>query len=973
MVKKYGDREWFDTGEWYPHMGVLACEDIVAELKEVIEKRDRYCCSLRILAIEIARQGKLEKLSHVISARVTDYEENQILLSAAGRALVELDLNRVTDLKAWLDLPKDIDPDNTLLAQALDTLWPEHIDLDSLIKHLRPQKDYYSVGRYRMFLLDLPKRLTSEQRPQVLSALAEELANRVENRKKNQKGTPSMRDRPLFASDFFGDLLSIQLEDWNAHLDHIPVLERWLDIFDNAKKYGLLHEREHAKAISLHIEKAHELRRELCRYHVLRYHGEKADPQSFYWYVSKSVYPRREDVGFWQETLKIWEKEYPDLVPIAWHALIMAWRAGDYSSDIMEWIEKCSEQNHIIRKLWDRDRQRSLDGEDAKWRQKDALLKKQEQEKRRKNVQEVNKNISKIRSGDEYSLYWLTVYHYENTEDNYDPRVSQTDAIQKEFGQKVSDAYLEGLQAYCSKVQLPELSDYYLTNSTPWPIILVLQAIDSWQRNTEANWSDLPRPLKQTALQAGLSGLNDFPEWYTELVAEEEEAARNLWFKALDLEAGSSNDYPHLANLLAHNKDFELCRAVALEYLMSHPDVCLKAIKPLIRCILTDNLSDRVLDFLQKCGLRHIERGNELQGISFLAATWRYRQEEVWNWIDQNYLNDSDSRSSSFTRWVLTIEEIHSDFRMDHWPAWVKEEVLLSMLTDFLALKLPKLTGGGVVSEPVRLRFLRDDCINKIAESGNPAVAQGLISLIEQPQMAKYRNLLLNVLDRCHKASAGNIWAPLSPVELWEFIGKDKRPVRSHKELFDLSLEIVNDVKLHIQSGDSNLKRLCWRDDFSKERPKEPRKEETLQIIFFDKIKTHPLHKKIFGVREVEITGGKRPDIMIACRTPQGKALKVYIEMKRQRNEGLITAITEQLANKYLIDPEAPYGIYLVGWFGPDYYGPSRRALREACGHVPVTAETLESCLQQLCDQVAAERYDIDAIRAVVVDLKLAS
>jgi hypothetical protein len=159
---------------------------------------------------------------------------------------------------------------------------------------------------------------------------------------------------------------------------------------------------------------------------------------------------------------------------------------------------------------------------------------------------------------------------------------------------------------------------------------------------------------------------------------------------------------------------------------------------------------------------------------------------------------------------------------------------------------------------------------------------------------------------------------------------------------------------------------LFWTDDGGKK----PRHEETFQVVFFDQLQHHPLSRKIIGVRELEISGGNNPDVLVACRTPQGEKIKVYIEIKRQQHDDLLKSPKDQLADEYLIDPEARNGIYVVGWFGPDYYGASGRILRDACGTVPNCAEALESCLQKICDNIAVQRHDIDAIRAVVANLE---
>lgn len=970
LVKEYADREWFDDREWLPHMGILACETLIPELKKVIENRDRYGRDLRILAIEIARQGNLTSLIPVISARIADFEENQLFLSEAGRTLVELDPKRKEDLKAWLDLPPTDQQDNQLLVQALEALWPEHIDLDTLIKHLRPQTDYFLIGRYRIFLKDLPTRLTKNQREQVLSAFTQELSKRIRDRKMS-KDSAERDDKHFFPSDLLGDFLSMQLEEWDGDLESIPKIEAWLDTFDRAIKYGLLFEHEKAGSLKLHLENAHQLRQELCKQHILKYYGAGGDPKRFFWSAIQTLSPKKEDVIFWKGVLKNWAQEYPELIPAAWDSLLMAWKAGDYVDGVIEWIADYSNKNQIINELWNRDRQCSLDSEHAKWERESAQRKKEEKEKHEKIVQDAFNNIEKIRSGDENWLVGLSNYSSKKTGGTFALTKSHVDPVEKVFGQKVSEAFLEGLIIYWHNAKLPKISEYYLTNSMPWSVILVLQAIDSWYGDNKVDWSTLSTSLKQTALQAGLSELNAFPHWYPDLVKKEESSSRELWLEILELEKDSTIEYPHLANLLFYNRDFEPCRNVGIEYLKSHPDIRIEVAKPLIKSALSENRSESILDFLQVQGIGRINIAKEKDGLIFLAAAWRYRAKDIWDWIEKNYLAVSENRANAFMRWILAIEEIHPDFHNDIWPAWAKEEVLLSMLPDFLALKLPELPHEGTVTGPMQTRFLLNDCLNKIAESGSIKVIRGIISLLNRPDMTRHRNLLLHILERCRKANPRDVWVPLSPKELWEFIERDKRPVRNHKELFDLALEIVNEIKADIQSGDVNLRAVFWRDDIPKKNRQKPRKEETFQIIIFDKIKNHPLTKKIFGFRDIKITGGNRPDIAIVCKNPKGEVIKVYIEMKRQCHDELITAIKEQLADKYLLDPEARFGIYLVGWFGKEYYGKSQRAIKDAIGEFPSGPERLELFLNKICDQVAAERDDIDAIRSVLINLEI--
>ena len=106
-----------------------------------------------------------------ISALMNDFAEDNLLLSEVGKSLAELAPERKKELGAWLDLPPSKDPDNNLLAKALEALWPESIDIDTLIKHLRPQKDYFTISNYRLFIRDLGKRIKKEEQKKFLNFL----------------------------------------------------------------------------------------------------------------------------------------------------------------------------------------------------------------------------------------------------------------------------------------------------------------------------------------------------------------------------------------------------------------------------------------------------------------------------------------------------------------------------------------------------------------------------------------------------------------------------------------------------------------------------------------------------------------------------------------------------------------------------------------------------------------------------------
>jgi hypothetical protein len=184
--------------------------------------------------------------------------------------------------------------------------------------------------------------------------------------------------------------------------------------------------------------------------------------------------------------------------------------------------------------------------------------------------------------------------------------------------------------------------------------------------------------------------------------------------------------------------------------------------------------------------------------------------------------------------------------------------------------------------------------------------------------------------------------------------------------------KIISDVKTEISVGEANLKAVLWKNRGPNKKKKdwEPEIEENLQIITANEIKKHPILKnqRIVGGRELEVAGN-RPDIFMTCILPNGERAKIYIEIKRQQHPELLTAIDKQLAEKYLGDLEARYGIFLVGWYGTKFKLGAVKKLQEECGKKPETAQELEECLQRLCDEVARNKINIDGMKAIVIDV----
>jgi hypothetical protein len=117
----------------------------------------------------LARDGQVADLASELVELALDARWDSWARRAAIGAVDELgtDQQRLT-LLPLLNLQSHEDPDDELLAGALEVLYPRLIDTGQLLDALRPRRSRNFIGAYRMFLAELPNRIPDHDLPAVL-------------------------------------------------------------------------------------------------------------------------------------------------------------------------------------------------------------------------------------------------------------------------------------------------------------------------------------------------------------------------------------------------------------------------------------------------------------------------------------------------------------------------------------------------------------------------------------------------------------------------------------------------------------------------------------------------------------------------------------------------------------------------------------------------------------------------------------
>lgn len=177
-------------------------------------------------------------------------------------------------------------------------------------------------------------------------------------------------------------------------------------------------------------------------------------------------------------------------------------------------------------------------------------------------------------------------------------------------------------------------------------------------------------------------------------------------------------------------------------------------------------------------------------------------------------------------------------------------------------------------------------------------------------------------LHECQALYRRNTWQPSAPSEILALI-EDRHSflVRNGEELLEVVIASLKrlEQKLH---GVTPMARFLWNGD----RPKD---ENDFSDWVENHLKEDLKGRGIVANREVEFRRlsqsgvGEKTDIVVdaICKDNSGfETITVVIESKGCWHNKLKTAMNSQLLQRYLIDEQHRYGLYLVGWFHCDQW-----------------------------------------------------
>ena len=475
--------------------------------------------------------------------------------------------------------------------------------------------------------------------------------------------------------------------------------------------------------------------------------------------------------------------------------------------------------------------------------------------------------------------------------------------------------------------------------------------------------------MRQKALQTGLRELNKLPDWYYGLVEIEPDEFNKLGIKALQLEDQSLEKHPSFAQMLRYNNDKPIYQDVAYKYLQSNVKCRKEVAVQLYKTINVDSEQSECMKLLWMQGKDRIESGDSETGLRALALLWRFNPDDLWEWIEGNFLGAGPERKNRIEQWIFALEDMHTSRTLQPWPDWMPIRGIGQFILDMYKFWPPQLDRtfsdkGGHIGKIEHLTNLRNDALTKVSASGSSEGYLILNNLLNHPELQENYDLFAWHMDIWKENQSSFLWKPYKPENIVKILERNHRRIETADDLFDISVEMLEDIRSEVQTGEGDLKRLCWERDG--QQAYKPGPEELFQILVHNQIKCNPLLNNIVGHREVQVSDLNKPDITLQVTLPNSNTAKIYLELKRQHNAEVVSAIKDQLLEKYLSDPQSSFGIYGVAWYGPDY-AIQKRLLNNIYGVIPQTPLDLEKCLQHYANTIEPNGN----IRVLVFDLSL--
>ncbi|HBO6119164.1 TPA: hypothetical protein L4583_006150 [Pseudomonas aeruginosa] len=598
--------------------------------------------------------------------------------------------------------------------------------------------------------------------------------------------------------------------------------------------------------------------------------------------------------------------------------------------------------------------------EQAKWQEKAAERKAEQEEHRRSWQEGLAANVALISSPEPgvmtRSQAYLLEYMLEKSSSSNTWSSSNWPSLIAEFGKPVAEAFRNGAicfwRSYCPT--LP--SEGAAANSTPYEVILGLSGLTIEAKEEPSAFAAMSAENARNAARYGLLELNGFPEWLPTLFALhprqiQEVVSHEIQYE-LDTPQVDSGGGRVLHKLRWSGDWIYEVLAAPLMARLEQPINNIESLQ-LALCIVQDSsISDEALGTL--ASKRALAEGN-----SELAPTWY----AIWVGVQPSLAIpalaaridslSSDEEKASFAMLSLTAlvgsrtaSRCRQNYRtVEH----AKTLYLLINKYVRIADDIDR-AGTGVYSPGLRddAQHARDGLLAFIRETPGK---QAFLALLEIAQAHPAERLRpWSAFFAQQKATADSQtppWPPESVIEFHEYL---ERTPTTHRELWSLAVDRLNDLKHDLEDGDSSIAEILLLAE----------QETAIRKFVGNWLRDRAAGRYVIP-QEEQLADDKRPDFRVhgSIDAPVPMELKLA---DKWTGAQLLERLENQLGGDYLRDIRSSCGVFLLVNHGgkKTWVLPGKRR---------AVFEDLITALQQHWCSLAPRYPNIEDVEVIGIDL----
>jgi hypothetical protein len=531
--------------------------------------------------------------------------------------------------------------------------------------------------------------------------------------------------------------------------------------------------------------------------------------------------------------------------------------------------------------------------------------------------------------------------------------------LEVEFGEPVAQAFRDGMVAFWRRHPPQLLSEGAQINNWPYADLFGLAGLTVDATETPGLMESLSPAEARVAFRYAMVEMNGFPDWFPALFEAHPQVVTEMLLAeiAFELQISNSNTAAQRVVASVHRAREWLANAVAqgiLPLLATHSSQPLVVLEYLVNILQVSALPNVAIAALAR---EQMAAGDPMYRALWAAAWVSVDSGPAIDAIEQhmNALGDATQRTKftmAFVVHLLGNRRTMSSMRDGYRTPAVLKRLYLLVHQHVRADEDIDRSGKGVYSPGLRddAQDAREYLVRLLQDIPGPESFLALRSLSEDHPQASHRPWLARyALARAQADSERPEW---SEKQVSEFAETYERAPANHREMFDLAVMRLLDLKHEMEDSDLSTASVIIRTEL----------ETELRNWIAAWCLRHA-HGRFVIPQEDELPDAKRPDLRWTCSTFPGA---VPTELKIADNwtgPKLFERLEGQLAGDYLRDRSSNRGIYLLVWRG------AKRQRWELLDGRLVDFVTLVAALQSHGTYVAAHHPSVEEIHVIGIDL----